>query len=177
MRKAIIVAIATTLLCVLCSPAFANEKDDALAITVNFSTFTLKLTNTQGEVLATYPVALPKPAETPRLPAYGYVNGIEQPAWWRPTARSIAYYRTHKKIALPAAVPPGHRLNAMGDAKILVTYTTSGTKPTARIHGTNEPSSIGKRASGGCIRMHNKDILDLIAHIRGHRTTVTFVKQ
>ncbi len=26
------------------------------------------------------------------------------------------------------------------------------------IHGTNNPSSIGKYASGGCIRMHNKDV-------------------
>lgn len=29
------------------------------------------------------------------------------------------------------------------------------------IHGTNKPSSIGKRVSKGCIRMHNKDVLEL----------------
>ncbi|MFS0840026.1 L,D-transpeptidase [Paenibacillus sp. 1P03SA] len=29
------------------------------------------------------------------------------------------------------------------------------------IHGTNDPSSIGKRSSHGCIRMHNKDVLAL----------------
>lgn len=29
------------------------------------------------------------------------------------------------------------------------------------IHGTNRPSSIGKRVSKGCIRMHNKDVLEL----------------
>lgn len=29
------------------------------------------------------------------------------------------------------------------------------------IHGTNKPWSIGTRASGGCIRMHNKDVEDL----------------
>jgi lipoprotein-anchoring transpeptidase ErfK/SrfK len=29
------------------------------------------------------------------------------------------------------------------------------------IHGTNNPSSIGKEISGGCIRMHNKDVKEL----------------
>ena len=35
-----------------------------------------------------------------------------------------------------------------------------------RIHGTNEPSSIGKSASSGCIRMHNADVLELYANIK-----------
>jgi lipoprotein-anchoring transpeptidase ErfK/SrfK len=30
-----------------------------------------------------------------------------------------------------------------------------------RIHGTNDPSSIGKRVSSGCIRMLNEDVIDL----------------
>jgi len=29
------------------------------------------------------------------------------------------------------------------------------------IHGTNNPSSIGKAVSDGCIRMYNKDILEI----------------
>ncbi|SDO09051.1 LysM domain-containing protein [Psychrobacillus sp. OK028] len=29
------------------------------------------------------------------------------------------------------------------------------------IHGTNDPSSIGKAVSHGCIRMHNKDVEEL----------------
>ena len=29
------------------------------------------------------------------------------------------------------------------------------------IHGTNEPDSIGKRSSRGCIRMHNKDVIEI----------------
>ena len=35
-----------------------------------------------------------------------------------------------------------------------------------RIHGTNEPSSIGKAASSGCIRMLNADVSELYAHVR-----------
>lgn len=34
-------------------------------------------------------------------------------------------------------------------------------KPHYGIHGTNNPSSIGKRVSHGCIRMHNDDVLEL----------------
>lgn len=30
-----------------------------------------------------------------------------------------------------------------------------------RIHGTNDPSTIGKRVSSGCIRLQNDDIIDL----------------
>ncbi|MFJ8246254.1 L,D-transpeptidase family protein [Peribacillus asahii] len=33
------------------------------------------------------------------------------------------------------------------------------------IHGTNDPSSIGKAVSKGCIRMHNKDVLELASQI------------
>ncbi|WP_179632112.1 L,D-transpeptidase [Clostridium peptidivorans] len=29
------------------------------------------------------------------------------------------------------------------------------------IHGTNNPASIGTRASHGCIRMYNKDVLEI----------------
>lgn len=29
------------------------------------------------------------------------------------------------------------------------------------IHGTNNPSSIGKAVSNGCVRMYNKDVLEI----------------
>jgi lipoprotein-anchoring transpeptidase ErfK/SrfK len=35
-----------------------------------------------------------------------------------------------------------------------------------RIHGTNEPSSIGKRASSGCIRMLNEDVSELYRFVK-----------
>ena len=34
-----------------------------------------------------------------------------------------------------------------------------------RIHGTNQPSSIGKRVSSGCIRMVNEDVIDLYSRV------------
>jgi lipoprotein-anchoring transpeptidase ErfK/SrfK len=42
-----------------------------------------------------------------------------------------------------------------------------------RIHGTNAPSSIGKAASSGCIRMLNEDVTELYKFVKlGARVTV-----
>ena len=42
-----------------------------------------------------------------------------------------------------------------------------------RIHGTNEPSTIGQNVSSGCIRMMNEDVIDLYDRVpvgdEGHR--------
>jgi lipoprotein-anchoring transpeptidase ErfK/SrfK len=35
-----------------------------------------------------------------------------------------------------------------------------------RIHGTNDPSSIGKHMSSGCIRMLNQDVIDLFSRVQ-----------
>ena len=34
-----------------------------------------------------------------------------------------------------------------------------------RIHGTNDPSTIGKFVSSGCIRLTNEDVTDLFSHV------------
>jgi lipoprotein-anchoring transpeptidase ErfK/SrfK len=34
-----------------------------------------------------------------------------------------------------------------------------------RIHGTNEPSTIGKYVSSGCIRLLNEDVIDLYSRV------------
>jgi lipoprotein-anchoring transpeptidase ErfK/SrfK len=35
-----------------------------------------------------------------------------------------------------------------------------------RVHGTNDPSSIGHRVSSGCIRLTNEDIIDLYGRVK-----------
>ncbi|WP_438444954.1 L,D-transpeptidase [Gorillibacterium sp. sgz5001074] len=40
-------------------------------------------------------------------------------------------------------------------------YWLGLSKPHYGIHGTNNPSSIGKRVSHGCIRMYNQDVTEL----------------
>jgi lipoprotein-anchoring transpeptidase ErfK/SrfK len=38
-------------------------------------------------------------------------------------------------------------------------------RPHYGIHGTNRPSSIGKRVSKGCIRMYNRDVENLARYV------------
>lgn len=35
-----------------------------------------------------------------------------------------------------------------------------------RIHGTDDPNSIGKAATSGCFRMHNEDVVELYTMVR-----------
>ena len=42
------------------------------------------------------------------------------------------------------------------------------------IHGTNNPGSIGGLVSWGCIRMHNRDVLELYERVGvGTRVVIT----
>ena len=60
-------------------------------------------------------------------------------------------------------------------------YLWQGNRDTLyRIHGTNEPDTIGRSVSSGCIRMLNQDVIDLYARtpvgakvvvLGGHATT------
>lgn len=57
----------------------------------------------------------------------------------------------------------GGPMNPLG-ARALYLY--QGDRDTLyRIHGTNEPESIGRAASSGCIRMRNIDIVDLYGRV------------
>jgi len=56
---------------------------------------------------------------------------------------------------------PGGPLNPLGARAM---YLWQGNKDTLyRIHGTNEPWTIGTSISSGCIRMINQDVIDLYA--------------
>ena len=64
---------------------------------------------------------------------------------------------------LPASVDGG--LNNPLGARAL--YLFKGSKDTLyRIHGTNQPSTIGGAVSSGCIRMINEEVIDLYRRTR-----------
>ncbi|MFO1090577.1 MAG: L,D-transpeptidase [Hyphomicrobiales bacterium] len=65
----------------------------------------------------------------------------------------------------PKAAPwangmPGGPNNPLG-ARALYLYDENGKDTLYRIHGTNDPTSIGKAMSSGCIRMLNDDVAEL----------------
>lgn len=51
-------------------------------------------------------------------------------------------------------------------------YWLGLSKPHYGIHGTNDPSSIGRSVSHGCIRMYNEDVVELASLVPVH-TRVT----
>lgn len=58
---------------------------------------------------------------------------------------------------------PGGPKNPLG-ARALYLYA-NGQDTLYRIHGTNEPLSIGKAMSSGCVRMLNEDVADLFERV------------
>ena len=72
---------------------------------------------------------------------------------WRPPADMVA-----RNPDLPDFVPGGLD-NPLGARALYLGGTLY------RIHGTNEPSSIGTFASSGCIRMLNADVIDLYRRV------------
>lgn len=73
---------------------------------------------------------------------------------WRPTPRM-----RREDPSLPAVVPGGPG-NPLGVRALYLGWDLY------RIHGTNNPSSIGKAASSGCYRMYNEDVIELYKRIK-----------
>jgi lipoprotein-anchoring transpeptidase ErfK/SrfK len=95
-------------------------------------------------------------------------SGVTDLAWkqewprWRPTDSMIARApEQYKKYENGVEGGPGNPLGARA------LYLFKDGKDTYyRIHGTNQPSSIGKSVSAGCIRMLNMDVVDLYQRVR-----------
>jgi len=76
---------------------------------------------------------------------------------WTPPAEMIK--RTPKYAKWKNGMPGGIPENPLG-ARALYLFN-NGRDTMYRIHGTNAPSSIGTAASSGCIRMLNREVVEL----------------
>jgi lipoprotein-anchoring transpeptidase ErfK/SrfK len=114
-------------------------------IEVNKSKNSLAIFNNQ-KLVRTLPVATGKDKNLTPVGTFKIVNKIKDP-WYS-----------------PKGIPGGTPKNPLGTRWLgLNVPKTNGTK--YGIHGTNNPTSIGKYASLGCIRMNNKDVQWLYDHI------------
>jgi len=99
----------------------------------------------------------------------GYVGRKATWPGWTPTPNMIA--DNPKKNKPWAGGMPGGIDNPLG-ARALYLYR-DGADTMYRIHGTNEPWSIGQSVSSGCIRMLNHDVIDLFNRVpQGARVVV-----
>jgi lipoprotein-anchoring transpeptidase ErfK/SrfK len=87
----------------------------------------------------------------------------EWPAWNPPEEMRI---REAKKGHILPERMEGGRDNPLGARAMYLGSTEY------RIHGTNQPNSIGKAASSGCIRMANEDVEHLYAHVKIGATVI-----
>ena len=79
---------------------------------------------------------------------------------WTPTANMMR--RDPRNLKFAAGMPGGPS-NPLG-ARALYLYR-GGNDTMFRLHGTNQPQSIGHAMSSGCIRMLNHDIIDLYSRV------------
>ena len=105
---------------------------------------------------------------------YGVATGSEAFGWtgtatvqrkaewprWTPPAEMLKRW---PHLAPRAGGMTGGPDNPLG-ARALYLYQ-NGRDTLYRIHGTNEPETIGMQASSGCIRMRNIDAIDLINRV------------
>ncbi|MEG6507556.1 L,D-transpeptidase [Methyloligella sp. 2.7D] len=70
---------------------------------------------------------------------------------------------------LPAYVPGGHPRNPLGPRAMYLGNSLY------RIHGTDAPWTVGQEVSHGCIRMYNRDVIDLYNRVPvGTKVVVTW---
>ncbi len=77
---------------------------------------------------------------------------------WRPPAEMIERVRRKEGRILPVHMAGGPE-NPLGARAMYLGNSLY------RIHGTNQPWTIGKNVSSGCIRMRNEDVTDLYERV------------
>jgi len=118
-------------------------------------------------MISTYPVGIgSEDRSTPVGQMYVKRKEI-RPTWYVPA--SILKDHREKGDPLPATVPPGPQ-NPLGEHALYLN------KANYMIHGTNKPSSIGLKATNGCIRLYPEDIKKLYENTKV-KTPVCIVNQ
>ena len=134
---------------------------DELIIKVNSKTNIMELFAKNGEneeKIKSYIVSTGKDSIKKPL-GVGRISQISLNPVWYPTTDTKKSF-AKKGIVLPNIVPPNHKYNYMGMAKLNLTHSVDG-NTTYRIHGTLNEKTLGSNESAGCIRMRNNDVVEL----------------
>lgn len=140
-------------------PTILNYEELIIEVNANTNLMTVnaKINNELKEIKE-YVVSTAK-KDVKRPFGEGKISKISLNPIWYPTQDTLKTFRK-RGINLPSVVPPGHKYNYMGAAKINLTHIVDG-KNTYRIHGTLSEKTIGTNESAGCIRMKNGDVVQL----------------
>ncbi len=95
------------------------------------------------------------------LSGNAYVGRKAEWPSWTPTPNMQRREERYRKLA---GGLPGGPNNPLG-ARAMYLYR-NGNDTLFRLHGTNQPESIGHAMSSGCIRMMNHDVIDLYNRVQ-----------
>lgn len=123
-------------------------------IVINLAELRLYYFPADGSRVYTYPVGVGRTQWRTPLASTSVISKEEYPTWHvPPTIKQYVMEQTGKE--LPDTIGPEDPENPLG--RYAMHLGVSG----YLIHGTNQPWSIGKFVSSGCIRMHNEDVEEL----------------
>jgi lipoprotein-anchoring transpeptidase ErfK/SrfK len=129
---------------VLSIPSMAQTSDSSSSRSVVISITDRKLAVVEdGVVTAIFPVAVGAAVTPSPTGEFRIVSRVSNPAYYR-----------------PGVIIPSGKNNPVGTRWLGLSLKGYG------IHGTNVPSSIGRAASHGCIRLRNRDIELLFAMLQ-----------
>ncbi len=148
----LLILLVLTLALALAAPALGQSPQDTDSVPVNHRPSRRVLVSIpdrklavleDGKVIRTFPVAVGAASSPSPTGQFQIVSRIAHPTYYHPGV----------------VIPPGSN-NPIGPRWVGLNQKGYG------IHGTNEPRSIGKAASHGCIRMRNRDIEQFFRMVR-----------
>lgn len=137
-------AVATTVPTQFLLPPMRRE-----GIIINLPEMRMYYFPKNSNTVMTFPIGIGKIGKTTPIRDTAIARKMVNPSWTPP--EDIREFNRQQGIELPKTMGPGPD-NPLGPYAIYLKI------PTYLIHSTIFPESIGRRASFGCIRMHEDDI-------------------
>lgn len=131
------------------TPPLVAQKDDSKRVTGSRREVLVSIRDRKlavmedGKTLRVFAVAVGAAASPSPTGDFRIVNRVAHPTYYHPGV----------------VIPPGPQ-NPIGSRWLGLDRKSFG------IHGTNEPGSIGRAASHGCIRLRNRDMEEFFAMVR-----------
>lgn len=138
-----------------------SERFKVGTIIVSFADRRLYLVSSPGRAIS-YPIGTP--ADKAKWAGETWVSSKRIDPDWTPTPEMRL-----ENPNLPSRVAGGDPRNPLGPRALYLGKTLY------RIHGTDAPWTVGQEVSHGCVRLYNRDIIDLYNRVPvGSRVIVTW---
>lgn len=136
-------------------------------IVINLATMRLYYFPKNADYFYSYPIGIGKENWNSPEGKLSIVQKIKNPVWVVP--ESIFKFRAEHGDPVPHVVPSGPT-NPLGY------FAMRLSNPSFLIHGTDDPTSVGRRSSAGCIHLYADDIKELFG-LTAINTPVLFINQ